>query len=311
MTNSPQYHPPTSKSIQLAQNEDESLRLLLAQRRVYSHAKKYLSARLIGMTAVGIGAPLISMIWEEAAFLTGAIAGFWIFLSRTWLLARERTLKRQAASIQERFDFRVFAMPDVAIRSIAVSPEKIAHEIASVDDLHRVATEQKLLDWYPINPENSGAVSVAVSQRANASYSDQLLRKTAFVWIACTSTWAIILTVICSILGLTLGDFLIGIFLPLLPAALDVTDFSRSVREAAGEQRELASAIQRRLEDRETPIEPGELQVWQDRLFEIRSTSPLVPDRLYWQSRNNNEEAMRAAADGFRRHEAQRKEKLN
>ncbi|MEQ5817677.1 hypothetical protein J3362_19340 [Marinobacter sp. NFXS11] len=294
--------------MQLRQNEDESLRLLLAQRRLYSRAKRYLSARLNGMIIIGIGAPLVSLIWQEAAFLTGAIAGIWVFLSRTWLSARERLLKGQAAYVQERFDFRVFAMPEAANRIIKVSPEKIALETAEINDLHQVAQDQHVFDWYPINPEDPGAVSVAISQRANASYSDQLLGKTAFAWTACMSIWAMVLIVACTIIGLSLSDFLIGIFLPLLPAALDISDFRSSVRKAAGEQRELASAIQRRLEDRKTTIQPGELQVWQDRLFEIRSTSPLVPDKLYWGSRNKNEAAMHSASSGFRRRETQSEE---
>jgi len=112
--------------------------------------------------------------------------------------------------------------------------------------------------------------------------------------------WATVLVVTSSVLEMTLSDFLLGIFLPILPAALDVTDFMRNIGISARERAELGAAIQSRLEDRGTPIEPGELQVWQDRLFELRSTAPLVPDIFYWLSRNRNEAAMHAAADGFR-----------
>lgn len=299
MSNS-HYTPPSSDTIKSLQNEDASIRLLLAQRRLYSKAKYYLTARLIGMAVIGIGAPIVSVLRPDLAVVAGAAAGLWIFLGRTWFAARERLLTEQAAAVQEHFDFRVFAMPEVAPRHVAPSPEDVALVTANVTDFHLEATEQHLLDWYPIKPENPGAVSVAISQRANAAYTDRLLRTTATVWMTCAVVWAIVLVVISTVMGLSLRDFLLGIFLPVLPAALDVAEFMRGVRVSARERADLAAVIQRRLKDNSNPLEPSELLVWQDRLFELRSTTPLVPDSIYWLSRKRNETAMHAATEGLR-----------
>lgn len=297
MGKSSHYTPPSSDAIIARQNEEASIRLLLAQRRLYSNAKIYLNVRLVGMAMLGIGAPTVSVAWPEVAVLAGAVAGLWIFLGRTWIAAKERFLSRQAAAVQECFDFRVFAMPEVAPRNIAPSLEDIALITSDAKDIKFAAIDQRLMDWYPIKPGTSGAVNVAISQRANAAYMDRLLRITATVWMACTVVWAIALIVTSSVIGLPLRDFLLGIFLPVLPAALDVVEFMRGVRVSARERADLATVIQRRLEDVVTPLDPGELLVWQDRLFDLRSTTPLVPDTIYWLSRKRNEAAMHAAAE--------------
>lgn len=294
------YTPPSSDAIKSFQNEDASIRLLLAQRRLYSNAKYYLAARLIGMAVIGVGAPIVSVLCPDLAVVVGAIAGLWIFLGRTWLAARERFLTEQAAAVQERFDFRVFAMPEIAPRHIAPSPEDVALVTASVTNLHLEATEQHLLNWYPIQSGDPGTVSVAISQRANAAYTDRLLRKSATVWKSCAIVWVIVLAVASTVMELSFRDFLLGIFLPILPAALDVVEFMQGVRASARDRADLAAVIQRRLEDSSKPLEPSELLVWQDRLFELRSTTPLVPDSIYWLSRKRNEAAMHAAAESLR-----------
>lgn len=299
MSDTPHYTPPSSDAIKSLQNEDTSIRLLLAQRRMYSRAKCYLTARLIGMVVIGISAPIISVLWTDLAVVAGAVAGLWIFLARTWFAARERFLIEQAAAIQECFDFHVFAMPEVAPRHTAPSPEDVAILTANVTDLHKVATEQNLWDWYPINSEDPGSVSVAISQRANAAYTDRLLRTTGTVWMTCAVVWVVILFVISTVMGLSLEEFLLGIFLPVLPAALDGIEFIRGVRLSAKERADLAVVIQRRLEGDSYSFEPSELLVWQDRLFELRSTTPLVPDSIYWLSRKKNETAMHSAAEGL------------
>ena len=300
MSSSFAYTPPSSDEIKAIQNVEGSIRLLLAQRRLYSKAKWYHSARMIGMAVIGIGAPIVSVLSPDLAVLAGAVAGLWIFLGRTWFLGRERLLTEQAAAVQERFDFRVFAMPELAPRKIAPSLEDIVLETANVTDLAQVANEQHLLDWYPVQPEDPGAVSVAISQRANAAYTDRLLRMTVNVWTTLAIIWAIALILLSIEMGLSLRDFLLGIFLPVLPGALDIMDFMRNIPVSARERAELAATIQRRLEEHRKPLEPAELLVWQDRLFELRRTAPLVPDTLYWLWRKTNETGMHAAAKALR-----------
>lgn len=299
MSTPPRYHPPTSQQIESRQNDDVSMRLLLAQRRLYSKAKFWLAVRWVGMVLIGIGAPVASVIRPDAAVVAGAVAGLWIFLGRTLLAARQRYLTDRAASIQERFDFHVFGMPDVASRPSAPSPEDITLAAGGTRNLHDRATKQRLHDWYPIQSDDPGAVSVAISQRANAAYTERLLRTTGVVWVTCASVWAAVLIAACVWANLSFQVCLLGVLLPVMPAALDVIEFMGVVRTSARDRESLASAIYQRLTTDSPAIEPGELQVWQDRLYELRRSTPLVPDFIYWLGRKRNEDAMHNVATGL------------
>lgn len=300
MENTPCYKPPSSDAIDSRQNEGASIRLLLAQRRMYTKAKRYFTARFVGMAVIGIAAPIVSILWPDMSVVAGAVAGLWIFLGRTWLSARECFFTKQAAAIQERFDCRVFAMPEVASRDAVPSPEDVALLTTEFTNLHLVASEQSLLDWYPIKSSDPGTISVAISQRANVAYTDKLLRMTANVWMTCAVVWVIAVLLLSILVELSLRAFILGIFLPVLPASLDVVQFMRSVHDSAKERADLALTIQRRLENSSKPIGPDELLMWQKRLFDLRSTTPLVPDCIYWFLRNRNEAAMHAAAEELR-----------
>lgn len=88
------------------------------------------------------------------------------------------------------------------------------------------------------------------------------------------------------------------VFLPVLPAALDAFEYIRSIARAAKDRADLANTIAGRLIDN-NPIEPFELLVWQERLYDLRRTTPQVPDWLYRRLRTKSENAMHAVAADF------------
>ena len=55
----PVYRPPTTVSMIDGQNEVRALRLLLAQRKLYSRAKRWSFLRWIGFSVIGVAAPKI------------------------------------------------------------------------------------------------------------------------------------------------------------------------------------------------------------------------------------------------------------
>jgi hypothetical protein len=110
--------------------------------------------------------------------------------------------------------------------------------------LRAVATDEDLIDWYPIGPGDTGTVTVAISQRASASYSDRLLRTTAVVWAIVTAAWIVALIVVSAIVGISLVTFLVGVLLPVLPAFLDVVEYVAGMRKAARGRGDLARSIE-------------------------------------------------------------------
>jgi hypothetical protein len=293
----PAYQPPTTASMIHAQNETLALRLLLAQRRLYSRAKWWSFLRWIGFSVIGVAAPILTAIVPQAAVVVGAIAGVWIFLSRTWFSSVEQNLAAKAAGIQERFDQRVFGMPALITRVPSASMEEIVRLVGDDEAALADINKERLKDWYPFDAQVNGAISIAIAQRANAAYSERLLNANANVWLIITLAWSGAAVIVGVIVGLTFTQFLLGVALPLLPALLDVWDQFRSTKRAGEVRRTMADDIEKviREHDGKKPS-PEDLLLWQDQTYELRRTSPQVPNLVYKRARDRNEHAMNTAA---------------
>jgi hypothetical protein len=289
------YSPPASATINKRQNGPRALRLLVAQRRLYSRAKLWQGVRWIGLLILGIGAPIISLLVPDIATAAGALTGVWLFIGRTVLSWLEARTMVRAACVQEELDQYLFDMPETIVRAERPPPENIDLLVGG-DDIYSIARTEKLLDWYPIDESVPGRVTVAISQRANAAYTDRLIRTTVTVWASATIAWLAALILWASLTGVTLADFLLGALFPVLPAALEVTEYVVNTWKAARDRSDLASSIASRLSTRSADIEGQDLLVWQERLFDLRRTTPQVPNWLYRLTRRRNERAMKAAA---------------
>ena len=139
-------------------------------------------------------------------------------------------------------------------------------------------------------------MTVAISQRANASYADRLLRATAIVWTILTVLWLVGLSVASVLVELSLLQFIAGVFLPILPAFLDIMQYVVGIWRAARDRKDLADSIQERLEGTGDAIDGQGLVVWQERLYALRRSTPEVPDFVYKIQRKANELAMHSAA---------------
>lgn len=292
------YVAPKTSTIAEAQNEFSSLRLLLAQRKIYKKAKWWSMFRSVGVGVVAIVAPLAAFIWPSSAEVFGSIAGAWIVLSRTVFLGLERQYAGQSAVIQEQFDRNIFGMGPAPSRVPVVTPELISRTVGDEKDAAVSIGKESLKGWYPVDLELDGTSAIAIAQRANASYSERLLSLNARVWLTLTCTWSTITIILSIFYSLSFSTFLLGVALPLMPALLDVIDQWRLTRLASRERLILASAIQEAINGTAlAPINPEKLLFWQDQLFVLRRDAPQVSNLLYWLTRKRNELAMKAAAN--------------
>lgn len=291
-----EYDPPSSATIKARQNELQALRLLIAQRRLYRRAKRWLGLRWLGMIVIGLAAPVVSVLWPAVAVVAGAVAGSWLFLGRTALVLVQSSTTAKAAAVQEQFDRYIFGMPERSRRSSLPSLEEIAMVAGPDERVQSVAAKEMLLDWYPINDADPGAVAVAIAQRANASYTDRLLRSTAILWALAMSIWVAVLVAASLVAGLSLSSFLLGVALPVLPAFLDAAQYIAGVWRSARDRNDLGRDIESYVGGGADPVEPANLLIWQDRMYELRRSAPEVPDFLYKMKREANERAMSTAA---------------
>jgi hypothetical protein len=280
-----------------AQDELRALRLLLAQRRLYSRAKRWSFLRWIGFSVIGVAAPVLTIVAPKASVGVGAVAGIWIFLSRTWFTSIEQGLAAKAADIQEQFDQMVFGMPEQVTRVPVASMEEISGLVGEDDSVLDQADEERLRGWYPFDSRLDGVVAIAIAQRANAAYSERLLTANANVWLATTLLWSGAAVIVSLLVGLTLPAFLLGVALPLLPALLDVWEQYRSTKRAGDVRRSMADDIERFVRGQaERHLAPEDVLLWQDQLYELRRRSPQIPNLVYRRARSRNERAMTAAA---------------
>ncbi|MCC4268031.1 S-4TM family putative pore-forming effector [Microbacterium schleiferi] len=295
-----EYEAPASAEMAARQNSDDALRLLLAQRRLHSRAKKWQSFRWIGLVLLGVAAPFVSVLIPGSAVAVGAVTGLWLFVGRTVLAWFETRSMTRAAAIQELLDLYIFKMPATIERTSVPSLEDIAVLAAAPGGLRATANKEKLLDWYPIAADHPGSETVAIAQRANASYTGRLIRTAVWVWAGLTLAWLVFLTIWSSVSALSFGAILLGVIFPVLPAALDVVEYLLSTWRAAQDREDLANTIQSRIEG-DAPILGQELVAWQVQMYDLRRTTPQAPDWLYNLTRSRNEAAMHAAADELRR----------
>lgn len=297
MTHTGEYTPPaTGASLLRRQDEVDALRLLIAQKRLYSRAKRWVATRWFGMLVIGLAAPIVAVIWPQSSVIVGSIAGAWLFLGRTLLMHAQKKRTEQAAAVQEQFDFYVYEMPPGTPRPKLPSLEDISLAAGHDGELVVVAEKEEMLGWYVVAKDDPGETAVAVAQRSNAAYSYRLLRFTGIIWSVVAVLWAAALTTICIVTGLTLVTFLLGVVLPLLPAFLDVTDYIVGILRSARDREALYREIESRIGNKDEPITGENLRVWQEALFELRRDTPAVPDLIYKLQRRKNEAAMSAAA---------------
>jgi hypothetical protein len=290
----PTYTPPSSTEIARRQDEPDALRPLYVQRKLYSKSKWFLALRMWGMGIIAIGAPVVAFKWPGTAVTVGAIAGGWLALGRLLFIKAEEHYTRQAAAVQEQFDTYTFDMPEIAVRPSLPTLEAISRIAGPDAELQAKATEQKLLAWYPIDTQDSGITAVAVSQRANASYSESLLKTTSRLWMWLVVIWSLVLVGISLKFGLSLGTFLLAVFLPLASPLIELFEYAKKIRVAAAERGSMSQEIEDKL--RNNQVTGEELVIWQSRMYDLRITAPQIPNALYWWQRKKNEQAMHTAA---------------
>ncbi|WP_156488640.1 S-4TM family putative pore-forming effector [Brachybacterium sp. sponge] len=289
------YSPPTAHQIADAQNTDSNLRLLLAQRKLYSIAKVWSGIRGFGVGVVAIAAPILTAIWQEAALPMAAIAASWFVLNRLLFKHIEQRYVERAASAQEQFDTAIFGMPVIAVREPRLVPEEVRRLTGGRTQRRKLYSDESLKDWYPVRKDVDGGTAIAISQRANLVYAQTLLTKNATLWAALLIAWILVAFAIGIASKFDLLTFLLVVALPTLPPFLDAVDEWLRVRTAGKQRRAIANEIQDAIST-DTPVPPDHLLTWQSQLFALRRDSPLVPDWLYWLLRSRTEDEMTEGA---------------
>ncbi|MGB8347656.1 MAG: S-4TM family putative pore-forming effector [Ktedonobacteraceae bacterium] len=268
------------------QNMPESIRLLVAQARLYTEAKRIRLLRLFVSAALAAAAPIITLFVPHSdVWLAGA--GF-VWMLTTYFPFRGRQLEKtkQAATIQEQLDTTLFTLPwnEVLVGS-HVKPEIIYQAERTSKE-----NSERFRNWYSDPGDLPYSLAVLLCQRANTVWDWRLRRH-----YAAGAAWLVaIVLLIDFLIGLlmrqSLSAFLFGLLIPTLPALQQGVETVLSHRESAAEKEELAQRIEALWEigvrDPDV-VRQDQLRQIQDRIYVLRKDGPLVPDRWYkWLQKN-------------------------
>lgn len=280
--------------IQVRQNEEPQLRVLAAQRRLYSDAKQLSVARVTVLACGSILAPLAALVIPEGRAIVGGL--FTALLAVVHLVgaAREKRCNRDAASVQEQFDVTVFRMPWNEVLADRPTPTLIA------DAARRYDGPSTLSDWYPETQGVPRPLDVLICQRSNLGWGAALHRGWAarLMWAVLSVTGVAV--VIGLVGGFSLADFLLVVLLPLLPLLREGYEGFRAHSDSAEEKIELEQRIMALWRTGlQTPdcVTVNDCRAVQDRILMIRRTNAVIPDWYHNRRRSAYEAAMRTSAD--------------
>ena len=282
------------------QNMPRQLERLAAQRYLYSTAKHFLTGQLfLDLLSPIVLAVLVALFPGFGIY--GALIALLILVSDSYLESLQSSKREQAAGVQELFDCELLGLEchDLIARNI---PDTVEIMEAAEKYKRSDPTYKALIDWY--SPEVDKLplyLARLVCQRTNCLWDVQLRRKyLQAVGIIFFILFAIVVTV-ALVKGLTVGNFLLVIVAPLLPAIGWVIRELRGQNEAIRRKDELkryaeelwADAIRKRV-----PVEEIERKSrgLQDQIYNNRRNNPLILDAFYKCLRPKNEAQMNRSA---------------
>lgn len=284
---------PDSDALMLRQDQPHGLELLLAQRRIFKSVKWIRRVRIGGALIIALAGPFLTTFHLASDNLVGSLAGIWVVLSLV-LWPWESSLTVRAAKLLEEFDCFVFGLPWNPALGPKVEPEYVADRIRGFD---RAVRQQRLPRWYDVGPGLPGPLAVLLAQRIACVYSQRIHRAyCVFAGVAGIVAAAAVLLV--SVMqNLSLGDFLAGVALPILPGIVALNEIIQGNLEAARQRRTLGETLYEQAQAQR--VTDAQLRANQDAQYRIRSTTPPLPDLIYKIAYSWNERAMAYSSAKF------------
>lgn len=281
-------------NIILNQNKSENLLKLAAQRQLYSEAKKFFIFQILITVPVTIILSFLKIIPIQSlgfdivpitAFF-GAVITIADLLIGQFLVSNYR---RKAALIQEDFDCDVYEMN---WDRISVG-NRIGKEVINEFGNKYVKVQgSPLTNWYPIEiADYSKERAIFICQKTNLHY-DRTLRNRYITAVIIASVITLFIITFSSIVSNpSFDNFMVQIFAPFLPIlilTLKITiEHFKSIKTAD----DLQALVSSLSSTQENP-NLSDLRLLQNKIFQNRKESPLVPDFIYNKLRQKLEDQM-------------------
>src|SRR5699024_6557198 len=155
----------TQHQISTVQNTEHAQRLLAAQSRLYTVAKRLHDTRVLTVFGLALLTVVAAFTFPVGHVVIGTVGGTVTFFWSVLGSGREKTLRKQAAFVQAEFDTYVFDMPWNAWAAEHPSPMCIAEAA----DRYR---GNRTKDWYPDTGTVARHLDVLICQRSNLGWGE-------------------------------------------------------------------------------------------------------------------------------------------
>jgi len=292
--------PQTGDVVRVRQNENSSLTFLAAQRQIYCDEKLLFGAQLALAGINALAGALIAIQPGTNFFVVGS--GLIVTILNEALAFTTGKQQKQAARIQEQFDCYVLGLPSNPLHTgEPEAPEVLAKAAGRYDP----TKAPPLQDWYVGNLQKLPLTAARIlCQRTNCSYDIGLRERYGrALWIT-FGIAIVIVTLIGTLGGMTVFDWLSKLVGPLLPALCLIFKHNKANHESIERLTELrAHADQLWNQCQSKALSDDELlersRRLQDELFDHRSRSLLQFEWLYKLSRPSVESYVTASADSM------------
>lgn len=274
------------KKIFNEQNLEINIDKLLAQRRLYLNAKK-VNYLLISITV------FIPIIISLVTNFTIAVINDknWIYVLFTVIaIVLEKVFeiyidrcKKTAASIQENFDTTIFELSENELLNTTFVDADIIRKYSRKDRNNNKKVE-KVTNWYSKEIENINTnLAILFCQRMNICYDQNIKKKYNILLIILSILTFIILLGLSLFNNFSLMKFMIEVILPSIPIfSFTYKEFNTNL-ESIDNLQKLREIIEQNLNSISinNSINVEELRRIQDRIYQNRILSPLIPDFIY------------------------------
>ncbi|WP_339075025.1 S-4TM family putative pore-forming effector [Teredinibacter turnerae] len=279
----------------------ENLELLAAQKNIYSRAKNIIGVQILLCIPVAIVAVVIAIMKPElkgyAALWGILVVIFDLFIFTPWI----RTLRDNAARIQELFDTKVLGLDWNEI-AVGKKPDpEVIHEEANIHGLDE-KNLSVLRKWYPIIIDNVPEIyGIVICQRSNVWWDARMRRAYAFYLRVFLVSIAITLIGYGLYEKKDMFDFLAYLVAPL--SSTYIFGYRQMVDQSAAADRldKLKEISEKIWRDALSGEEPSTLKpkcrALQDQIFKHRKENPPIFDFLFKWFRDGNELLMNKGAE--------------
>lgn len=284
---------PTTPRIFEAQNTHDSRRLVRAQARLYSDAKRLFYGRISLIALLSVSTMATASLWPASRLVIGGGGGLLIFSLSFVLESLEKRTRNHAAATQELFDTRIFQLEWNSLHC-SRPPASVTARAA---DRYKGKRD---INWYDDTQETVRPFDVLICQATNLGWGAAMHRLWAWILVGATGAFCSVISAGWWVFALSFEVALLTLLIPSLATLKELASLIRvnfeasNTKEAA--ERSLNEMWEKGMQPDAVPTEQH-LRSLQDKILVLRQVNSYVPDWLDNMFHGRNEAAMRATVE--------------